>query len=548
MRLGILVLVASLAQGAPAPAAEAKAITLTIVGTADLHGHVTAVDGRGGLALLGGYLANLRRARAADGGAVLLVDAGDAFQGTLESNPNEGAAVVLAMNRLGYAAMAVGNHEFDFGPVGPATTPQTAADDPRGALKARAAEARFPFLAANILDGASGQVVAWPNVRPSTTIDVLGLKVGIVGLTTAETLRTTMGENVRDLRLAPLAATLEHEAAALRAQGCSVVIAAAHAGARCTVFDNPDDLSSCEDGEILQVARALPPGAVDVIVAGHTHAGVAHRVNGVAVIEAYSYGRAFGRVDLTVDAATHRVAGVRISRPQDVDGGGTYEGAPVAPDAEVAADLAPAVAAAKARSEERLGVHLPEPLKHAYGEESALGNLFADLMRASRPGADVAVTNGGGLRADLAAGELTYGALFEAYPFDNRFALLRITGAGLSRMLAANLASDRGILSVSGVRAGLRCEAGRAVLTLTREDGRRVGDDELLTLATSDFLAGGGDAPALEAASPVTLSADLIREAIAQQLRDRGGVIRAEALLEPRRLAYPGKRPVRCGS
>ena len=97
--------------------ATASSVTLSIVGTNDLHGGIVPRDGRGGLALLGGYVNNLRAVRAKDG-AVLLIDAGDMFQGTLESNLTEGAVVVSAYNALGYAAAAVGNHEFDFGPVG----------------------------------------------------------------------------------------------------------------------------------------------------------------------------------------------------------------------------------------------------------------------------------------------------------------------------------------------------------------------------------------------------------------------------------------------
>ena len=110
-------------------------MTLSIVGTNDLHGGILQREDRGGLAMLGGYVANLRAARARDGGAVLLIDAGDMFQGTLESNLNEGAVVVAAYNALGYAAAAIGNHEFDFGPVGPAATPQLA-----GRRSARRAE------------------------------------------------------------------------------------------------------------------------------------------------------------------------------------------------------------------------------------------------------------------------------------------------------------------------------------------------------------------------------------------------------------------------
>src|SRR6478736_3680424 len=253
-----------------APAGQT--ITLSIVGTNDLHGGILQREDRGGLALLGGYLANLRAARARDGGAVLLIDGGDMFQGTLESNLTEGSAVVAAYNALGYTAAAIGNHEFDFGPAGPASTPQRADDDPRGALKARAAEASFPFLAANLIDVATGRPVDFRNVKPSTVVTAAGVRVGIVGVMTTRALVTTIAANVRGLRVAPLAETIEAEARRLRAGGATVIVVAAHAGGRCTDFSNPRDLSSCDpNDEIIPVARALPPGLVDVIVAGHTH-------------------------------------------------------------------------------------------------------------------------------------------------------------------------------------------------------------------------------------------------------------------------------------
>src|SRR5690606_18472831 len=123
--------------------------TISIVGTNDLHGHI------GALPLLGGHLANLRRARAHDG-AVLLIDGGDMFQGTLESNLEEGASVVRAYEALGYDAVTIGNHEFDYGPIGPRATPRAGTDDPRGALRARMAEADYPFLSANLLARETG--------------------------------------------------------------------------------------------------------------------------------------------------------------------------------------------------------------------------------------------------------------------------------------------------------------------------------------------------------------------------------------------------------
>src|SRR5215467_12233581 len=299
--------------------AQAPSFILSVVGTNDLHGGVLEADGRGGLALLDGYLHNLRGARARDGGAVVLLDAGDLFQGTLESNLNEGEVVIAAYNAIGYDAAAIGNHEFDFGPSGPSVFPQGPEDDPRGALRARASQAHFPFLAANIIDKNTGRPVSWDHVKPSTMLNVNGVKIGVVGLATTETLGATLSANTGDLAIAPLAPALEAEARRLREAGATIVIATAHAGGRCTKFDNPADVSSCEpNAEIFGVARALPSGLVDGIVAGHRHEGIAHEVAGIPIISAFSNGRAFGRVDLTVDRTSGRVIAKRLFPPHDI--------------------------------------------------------------------------------------------------------------------------------------------------------------------------------------------------------------------------------------
>src|SRR5712671_3721943 len=259
-------------------------VTLSIVGTSDLHGAAFAREGRGGLPLLAGYLNNLRASRSSDGGAVLLIDSGDTFQGTVESNLSEGALIVDAYNAMRYSAEAIGNHDFDFGSVDSSMARQLPGDL-RGALKARAAQARYPFLAANLIDDATGRPVEWPNVRPSVLVEAAGVKVGIVGVMTIDALRSTLATNVHGLRIAPLAPTIIAEASKLRAAGAEVVIVASHAGGSCDQFDRAADLSSCDAAsEIFQVARSLPRGLVDVIAAGHTHAGLAHQVEGIGII------------------------------------------------------------------------------------------------------------------------------------------------------------------------------------------------------------------------------------------------------------------------
>ena len=555
---------------APGPAAAAAtapaaSTTIAVIGTADLHGHIETVP------WLGGYLDNLRDGHGVQG--VLLVDAGDMFQGTLESNMVEGKSIVEAYNHLGYAATAVGNHEFDFGPAGEKTVPEGPDDDPRGALKARAAEADFPFLDANIIDDTTGKPAAWPNFRPSVMVERAGIKLGIIGVTTTSTPHTTLPPNVVGLSIAPLAPTIEAEAGRLRKQGAQAIVVVAHAGGECRDLDHPTDLSSCDpDQEIFRVANALPQGAVDVIVAGHTHAGVAQLVHGVPVVQSFSKGIAFGRVDLTFGPhghviarhiasptflckAHHKVGHASSSVPDAAScQPGSYAGHPVTPDPAVAQVAERYLARARQVRESKLGVIIDRVISRAHAHESPLGNLFCDLMRKARPRADVTLTNGGGLRADLPAGPLTYGDLYQAMPFDNRFAEIRLTGAELAWIIKKNLESASGFFSLSGIRVRARCKGGALRVTLTRRDGRRIRDRDRLLLVTSDFLASGGDN--LFAGRPLASDAitieqgQPIRDALAQVLRAHGGHLSGDDPTlydrEDPRVVYPGQRPVKC--
>ena len=572
----VLAIVARIAGSVPASESAPQAITLSIVGTNDLHGGIFPRDGRGGLALLGGYMKNLRAVRARDGGAVLLIDGGDMFQGTLESNFLEGAPVVAAYNALGYAAAAVGNHEFDFGPEGPAATPRSPADDPRGALKARASEATFPFLAANLIDLATDQPVEWPNTKPTLLVEREGVKVGVIGVMTSGALRATIAANVGGLRVASLGPTIRAHASRLRSQGADVVIVAAHAGGRCSNLTQPSDAASCDQSsEIIGVARELPAALVDVIVAGHTHAGMAHEVQGIAIIESFAGGRAFGRVDLVFDRGTRRITDKRIFPPRDlcaradpVTGGceiapvpspssvsAEYEGLPVSPDPSIVEVLAPALESVRALKARPVGIHLETPIRRHAGADSPLGNLFTDALREAVSGADLSLHNvTGGLRTDLPQGPLLYGSLYEVMPFDNKLALLRLTGAQVRKIFATELQRSSRILGVSGVRVRAQCSAGSLEVTLLRPAGTPIGDDEGLLMVTSDFLATGGDGILTSVIPPAGASiledAPTARDVLADYLRRRGGQLREEHLVDvdQPRITYPGSLPVTCRS
>ena len=323
----------------------------------------------------------------------------------------------------------------------------------------------------------------------------------------------------------------------------------------------------------MQVVRDLPEGTVDVIAAGHTHQGMAQTIRGVAVVESFSSGRSFSRVDLTIDRGSKTVTARTIRPPQDVcarvDAAGScdpagasagrstarYEGAEVRPEPAVTSAIERAVREAAVLKNKPLGVQIEGALAPAAERESALYDIVADGMRAAVPGADVAFGNGGGIRTEIPAGPLTYGRVYEVYPFDNRLATLPMTGAQLTAILKANLERTeppREILSISGVRVVAACEGTTLTVTLTRPDGQPIAAGDTLTAVTSDFVATGGDR-VLAPAGPLPAAttppgAPLVRDAVAEWLQRRGGTLSESQLVTDatRRWVFPGTRPVRC--
>ena len=538
------------------PRAPQDEITISILGTNDVHGQLLPAGDSGGLVTISAYVDALRAARAEDNGAVLVIDAGDMWQGTLESNLVEGAAVVDAYNAIGFDAAAIGNHEFDFGPVGTKTIPENSDDDPRGALKQRVSEANFPVLAANLIDDRTAKPVAWDNVRPSITIDVAGIKVGIIGVVTEHALQTTISANTLGLRIAPLAETIVKEATELRDRGSSIIIVTAHAGSFCAEFSDPTDVSSCNmSGEIMRVAEALPTGLVDHIIGGHVHEGIAHIVNGISITSSYSNTRAFSRVDLTVDRNTGAVVARDVHPPHSaclfvVRSSGEcassgdessevmaaiYAGREIVPDPRVVEVAERAAAFAAATKDEELGVYLESAFEHPPATESALANLMTDAIREST-GADISIHNVvGGIRNILPQGELTFGAVYEMFPFDNRVVKLELTGAELRNIFAEQAHNHRRRAGFSGMRVFVSCTIDKMEVVMQLANGSAVRDDDRLTVVVNDYLALGGDnilTPVIpQSGFDVDDSMPLTRDVLVEWFRRRGGSLNPEDFL-----------------
>jgi 5'-nucleotidase len=228
-----------------------------------------------------------------------------------------------------------------------------------------------------------------------------------------------------------------------------------------------------------------------------------------------------------------------------------YENRPVTPDPEVQKIVDDAMARTQKLRDEKLGVTLTAVMTKSYALESAEGNWLTDLMLAAHPEAQVALTNGGGLRADIPAGDLTYGRLYEAVPFDNRFAVIDLQGKHIRRLLTQNIQRGSGIYSWGGVTAKARCKNGLLAVDI-KVGGKPLVDDASYKLVTSDFLASGGDVSAIGRLKlpegSIKLTDEIIRDSIADLLRKKKGKVDPGHFFSPtkKRLDYEGERPVLC--
>jgi len=495
-------------------AKEPNTVTISVVSTNDLHGALVGSvhsfshgDKVGGADWVTGYI-NIVREENPDG--VLWLDAGDAMQGTLISNYFDGASTMDAYNAMGVAAMAVGNHEFDWG---------------QDVLKDRKNQAKFPFLAANIFyadkEGKTNEGVGFrPNwAKPFDVQKVHGVKVGIIGIANPETPSVTNPINVSDLVFTDPAAAVNDQLPKVEATGANMVVVVAHMGGFYPDF---------EEG-IKDLACGLDPDKVDLIVSGHTHSRIDDVICGIPVVQAYSSGTAFARVDFTVDTDTGEAVDY-VMNPYPVTTYQTYYGAPatyqrwdtgeyqeVVPDPEVAAIVDSYATEISAAENEVIG-ETTTAITRMYRYESSMGDWITDIMRAYDSNIDFAFTNSGGLRADIDAGPITFGEVFEAQPFDNTLVTVELTGNEVIQVLEEGITGDHGVVQVSGLQFAFDYDApvGNRITgdVIDLSTGLPLDPSATYYVATNDFMAVGGDDYTTLAANPQVNSYVLVRDLV----------------------------------
>lgn len=471
---------------------EKQSFDLTIMHTNDTHAHLDDVAKR---------VTAVKEIREKTDNTLLL-DAGDVFSGTLYFNEYYGQADLEFLNMLGYDAVTFGNHEFDLG------------SSPEGhkALVDYIKGTKFPFVSANVdfskdslftglfsdtvsSDPANGKIYA------GIVKEVDGEKVGIFGLTTAETVDIASPGSVA---FEDYIKEAQKAVKAFKGQDVDKIIALSHLGY--------DDNAAYDNDQIL----AKTVTGIDVIVGGHTHTQlddeviIEEDINGndkapTVIVQTGQYGENLGNLSVTFD---HK--GKVTKADQNL-----VKVADLQEDAEAAAKLKTYKDRIAEINNEKIGVVAEETLTNprssdggdsVRANETALGNYITDGMLAKAKTLNdkvvMAFQNGGGIRAEIKAGDITVGDVITVLPFGNTLATVQITGKDLRAALEHGVKEapkeSGGFLHISGGKYTFDSSkpVGERVTSFQVKQGDTyvdVNDNETYIIATNAFTAKGGD-------------------------------------------------------
>ncbi|RAX39978.1 5'-nucleotidase C-terminal domain-containing protein [Rhizobium tropici] len=418
-----------------------------------------------------------QRRAALAGQNVLVLDAGDNFQGSLFYTTYKGAAEVEFLNAVKIDAMTVGNHEFD---------------DGEGPLAAFLDKAQFPVVTANLV--VDDQSKLGERIKKSIVLDVGGQKIGIVGAVTTET--PELASPGPHVKITDDAAAISAEVDALKSQGINKIIALTHVG-------YPRDVE-----KIAKIA------GVSIVVGGHSHTLLSNtdpKAAGpyptmvdnpagykVPVVQAASYGKYLG--DLVVTFDDNGIV-------KDAKGDPILLDASIKPDPAIAARVQEMTEPIEELRKKVIGSS-QGPIEGAREvcrvQECSMGNLVADAMldRTKTQGISIAIQNGGGLRASIGAGDVSMGDVLTVLPFQNTIATFQLTGAEVKAALENGLSQiDEGAGRFPQV-AGLKYSfdktkpAGSRLVSVEVQEGtefKPIDPEKTYGIVSNNYMRAGGD-------------------------------------------------------
>lgn len=437
-------------------AAEKEIVILTIN---DYHGSLAPAGSNVGAAKL---VDAIKTEKAKNPEGTIIVSAGDNYQGSAMSNVLYGEPVSAVFKEMGLELSAVGNHEFDWG---------------IDKIIKWAEDGELTFVVTNIYDKRTNERVDW--AEPFVIIEKMGIKVGFIGLATPETTYKTLKANVVNYEFRDPVEVITEWVPKVKDAGADIIIALTHLGS----FQD-------KEGNITGEAAAISEvDGVDAVISAHTHQRVSGMVNGKPLVQAYKNGRSIGKITFVFDENNKLVSAEPFldniyKRPDTLK------------------DDANTLAIYK-KYEEELGPVLGKVLGKTtvdldhdrYAGPSLLGEWVSEIMK-DKVGVQIGMTNGGGLRTDVPAGEITAGKLYEVMPFDNTLYTMKLSGADVKANIEHGIMNDDiGWIQIAGVRVTYnpKAEAGNRIIGMVLEDGTVVEMDKYYTVVTNDFMFTGGD-------------------------------------------------------
>jgi 2',3'-cyclic-nucleotide 2'-phosphodiesterase (5'-nucleotidase family) len=511
---------------------ESEILYLHVLFTSDIHGYVAPFDATwmnpdfpppmGGGASAATYVKKVReRIQADPNAAMLLIDAGDCWQGSPVGTLTEGKVMVDFYNALDYDFIAVGNHEFDAG---------------WERVRAMSGELAQPMVSCNILNAETGELVDW--VVPYRVFERHGLRIGLIGAITPGTEQMAFKDNIAGLEFAPLAPTVEHYREILRTQEeVDLVMLVVHDGLPHPsqldsewerVLDREregEDLYRTADGalELAHVIRGVP-----VMFGGDTHQGYQEPwidpYSHVMFFEPYAKGTAVGHAILKIHRETGEVLG---HEPIRRDGAliTTFEDQ-YWPDPEMQEVLRPWIEEVEVGLKEVVGRSEVELIR-AGRSNSVMGNFVTECMRAAFD-ADLAFSNVGGLRTDLGRGPITMGEIQELLPFGNSLAVVEMDGRMVRRIFERKAGSRSSGIYFSGATIAVDPSAPEGERLLECDiAGGPLRPDQIYRVVTSDYLLDGNSGFDFLTGLPaerVTYTQFLTRDAVIQYLQQNSPV------------------------
>ncbi|MBL7120691.1 MAG: bifunctional metallophosphatase/5'-nucleotidase [Candidatus Marinimicrobia bacterium] len=398
---------------------------LTILYTNDEHGWISETDDTDGAAKLMGVWRD--EEGYTENSSYLILSGGDNWTGPAISTWFQGESTVETMNAMGYSAAAIGNHEFDFQVAG---------------LQKRVAQAYFPYLSANIRLKSNDSIPDF--ATPYVVREVNDILVGIIGLTTQSASYTAFPTYVEGFNFIAYDEALEEYVPQIWAEGAEIILCIAHI---------------CEFEMMGMVLLAQELG-ISMIGGGHCHALVSeiHGAGTVALIEGGSRMDQYARLDIWYNPETMTVTNLEAA---------TFENQGGTTDPEVAS----VVNSWETATNEALGEVIGYTDNQIARSSPEMHNLVTDSWLYNYPNADIAITNTGGIRQDIEAGEITKGDIVGVLPFNNNILELRLTGQQVIDCLQNH------------VVAGMTTSAG-----YQHSDGTAFNLDSIYSVLTTDYL------------------------------------------------------------